>query len=98
MGISVVAECDSCGVTARIRFLTTGTLPLPGQAVMSLAGRDYLLPDGWSVGKGPFDACFCSQPCVDKHEAQVVVEEIEKLQAKLEQIRARGIMNAQGED
>jgi len=98
MGINVFVTCDSCGVSARARFLTTGIPPLPGQAVMSLAGRDYLLPDGWSVGEGPFDACFCSQTCVDKHEAQVVVEEIEELQAKLEQIRARAKMNAQGED
>ena len=53
---------------------------------MSLAGRDYLLPEGWSVGNGP---CFCSPTCVDKYEAQVVTEEIEELQVKLEQIQAR---------
>ena len=69
MGISVIAECDSCGVTARVRFLTTGTPPLTGQAVMSLAGRDYLLPEGWSA-RDSYSACFCSQTCVDKYEAQ----------------------------
>jgi len=98
MGINVFATCDSCGLVARIRLFTATTAWTAGQAKIELDGREYLLPEGWSVGHGPYDTCFCSQTCVNKYEAQVVVEEIEELQVKLEQIRARAKMDAQGED
>ena len=96
MGISVVAKCNACGHSAQVR-MATRTMPGPGQAKMKLAGKKYLLPQGWSAEEGPVDLCFCSQKCVDGYEAKVVVEEIEELQAKLAQIRARAKMNAQGE-
>ena len=92
MGINVFATCDSCGLVARIRLFTATTAWTAGQAKIELDGREYLLPEGWSAGNGP---CFCSPICVDKYEAESVIEEIRKLQVKLEQIQARAIRNTQ---
>jgi len=97
MSINVFATCDSCGISEHVRSFAPGTPHKHGQAWVTLLGKDFLLPGGWSVGHGPYGTCFCSQTCVDKHEAESVVEEIRQLQVKLEQIRARAIRNAQGD-
>jgi len=65
IGISVCARCDSCGlVAAELREVTSTKQPM-----MDLVGREYLLPDGWSIGEDDY-TCFCSQTCIDKYEAQ----------------------------